>query len=339
LRRAGAVIIGKTNMTEFAYSGVGINPHYGTPANPYNRVARLIPGGSSSGAAVSVSDGMALAAIGSDTGGSCRIPAALCGLTGFKPTQRRIPLSGVFPLSPSLDSVGVIARTVQCCAVVDGVLAADPIDDLNPAELPSLTFTVPQNYMFDHVDSQVSEAFDTSLRKLSSAGARIVEERFPEFEEIAALNSQGGLSAVESYAFHRRLSSNFASYDPLVLERIMAGQNVTAADYLDLCDARARMFMEFRKAHPHADWILCPTVLFVAPPIEQLRDPEEFRRVNRLLLRNPNIANFLDACSLSLPCHEAGAAPVGLMLIGRTGQDRGLLAVGRAVEAAIRPGT
>jgi aspartyl-tRNA(Asn)/glutamyl-tRNA(Gln) amidotransferase subunit A len=335
LKRAGAVIVGKTNMTEFAYSGVGINPHFGTAANPFDRKARLIAGGSSSGAAVSVTDGMALAAIGSDTGGSCRIPAALCGLTGFKPTQRRIPLDGVFPLSSSLDSVGTIAWTVKCCAIVDGILAADPIDGLQPAELRALTFTVPQNYMFESVDSHVAKAFERALGKLSSAGAKIVEKRFPEFEEIAALNSKGGLSAAESYAFHRRLGTDFKGYDPLVLERILAGQNVTAADYLDLREARASMLTRFRHAHASSEWILCPTVPIVAPPIERLRDPDEFRRVNRLLLRNPSIANFLDGCSLSLPCHTAGAAPVGLMLIGRTGADRALLSAGLAVESAL----
>jgi aspartyl-tRNA(Asn)/glutamyl-tRNA(Gln) amidotransferase subunit A len=336
LRRAGAVIVGKTNMTEFAYSGVGINPHYGTPVNAYDRKVRLIPGGSSSGAAISVTDGMALAAIGTDTGGSCRIPAALCGLTGFKPTQRRIPLKGVFPLSSSLDSVGSIARTVECCAIVDGILAGDPIEALEPADLAKLTFTVPQNYMLDSVDSHVAQVFDAALQKLSSAGAAIREDRFPEFEEIAALNAKGGFSAAESFALHRRLGADFNSYDPLVRERILAGQNVTASDYLDLCEARVCMISRFWDAHSSAGWILCPTVPIVAPAIEPLRnDFEEFRRVNCLLLRNPSIANFLDGCAVSLPCHEPGQAPVGLMLIGPTNADSSLLRAAQAVESAI----
>jgi aspartyl-tRNA(Asn)/glutamyl-tRNA(Gln) amidotransferase subunit A len=338
LKRAGAVIVGKTNMTEFAYSGVGINPHYGTPANPYDRGSRLIPGGSSSGAAVSVSDGTALAAIGSDTGGSARIPAALCGITGFKPTQNRIPLNGVFPLSSSLDSVGAMAPTVECCAIVDAVLSAEPLEELKPTDLRTVTLTVPRNYVFDHLDDQVGQAFHSALGKLSAVGATITHENFPEFEEIGQLNAKGGLSAVESFAFHRRLGADFSAYDPRVLERILAGQNVTAAEYLDLREARIRMIARFQAAHPSTQWILCPTVPMVAPPIERLQtDADEFRRVNRLLLRNPSIANFLDGCALSIPCHEPGSAPVGLMLIGSTGADRALLSTGLAVETALFP--
>jgi aspartyl-tRNA(Asn)/glutamyl-tRNA(Gln) amidotransferase subunit A len=338
LKRAGAVILGKTNMTEFAYSGVGINQNYGTPANPYDSQARLIPGGSSSGGAISVAEGMALAAVVSDTGGSARIPAALCGLTGFKPTQKRIPLDGVFPLSPSLDSIGTIAQTVDCCAIVDEVLAAGEPEELTPPKLSTLTFTVPQNYVLDGLDAHVAQAFDLALEKLSAAGATIEEARFPEFDEIALVNAKGGFAAAESFAFHKRLRADFGAYDPLVLERILAGQSITAAEYLDLREARVSIISRFRIAHPRADWILCPTVPIVAPPIERLQsDPEEYRRVNRLLLRNPSIANFLDLCSLTLPCHQSGEAPVGLMLIGRTGQDRSLLSTGLAIEAILLP--
>ena len=338
LKRAGAVILGKTNMTEFAYSGVGINRHYGTPVNPYDSRARLIPGGSSSGGAVSVADGMVLAAIVSDTGGSARIPAALCGLTGFKPTQKRIPLDGVFPLSPSLDSIGTIARTVDCCAIVDNVLAAGEPGELTPPKLSAQTFTVPQNYVLDGLDSHVVKTFDSALQKLSSAGATIVEARLPELDEIASANAKGGFPAAESFAFHRRLGADFGAYDPLVLERILAGQSMTAAEYLDLREARVSLISRFRTAYARIDWILCPTVPIVAPPIRRLQsDPEEYRRVNRLLLRNPSIANFLDQCRLTLPCHEPGGAPVGLMHIGPSGQDRSLLSIGRATETVLFP--
>lgn len=336
LKRAGGVILGKTNMTEFAYSGVGINPHYGTPVNPYDEQVERIPGGSSSGGAVSVARGMAFAAIVSDTGGSARIPAALCGLTGFKPTQKRISLAGTFPLSPSLDSVGTIARTVECCAMVDQVLAGDQHRELAPSQLSRQRFLVPQNYVSDGVDLHVAKTFEQSVKKLSDAGATIVETRFPEFEEIASLNAKGGFAAPESYAFHKRLGADFALYDPLVLERIMVGQTTTAAEYLDLCEARISMKSRFRVAYSSADWILCPTVPIIAPPIEQLQsDSQEFRRVNRLLLRNPSLANFLDLCSLSIPCQREGDAPVGLMLFGAEGRDQTLLSVGSAIENAL----
>jgi aspartyl-tRNA(Asn)/glutamyl-tRNA(Gln) amidotransferase subunit A len=162
--------------------------------------------------------------------------------------------------------------------------------------------------------------------------------RFPEFDEIVFVNAKGGFAAAESYAFHKRLGADFGAYDPLVWERILAGQSITAAEYLDLQEARASIISRFRFAYPRADWILCPTVPIVASPIERLQsDPEEYRRVNRLLLRNPSIANFLDLCSLTLPCHQPGEAPVGLMLIGRAGQDRSLLSIGLAIETAVSP--
>jgi aspartyl-tRNA(Asn)/glutamyl-tRNA(Gln) amidotransferase subunit A len=338
VKRAGGVILGKTNMTEFAYSGVGLNPHYGTPVNPYDEQVRRIPGGSSSGGAVSVARGMVFAAIVSDTGGSARIPAALCGVTGFKPSQKRIPLDGTFPLSPSLDSVGTIAQTVECCAMVDAVLAGGQHGELGLSQLSAQRFLVPQNYVLDGVDAHVAKTFEQSLKNLSAAGATIVEVRFPEFDEIASLNAKGGFAAPESFSFHNRLGADFATYDPLVLERIMVGQATTAAEYLDLCAARISMKSRFRLAHPTTDWILCPTVPIIAPPIEQLQgNAQEFRRVNRLLLRNPSLANFLDLCSLSIPCQRQGEAPVGLMLFGAEGRDHSLLSVGLAIENALFP--
>ncbi len=336
LKLAGAVIMGRTNMTEFAYSGVGLNPHYGTPANPYQRELRRIPGGSSSGAAVSVTDGMAQAAIGSDTGGSVRIPAALCGLVGFKPTQRRIPLEGVFPLSPTLDSVGTMARTVACCAALDAVLSEEPTGDPAPADLRPVQFAVPQNYFLDHLDPTVARAFEAALSTLSRAGARIVEVTMPEIDEIQTINAKGGFAAAESYAFHRRLGTDFEKYDPFVRERILRGQGIGEADYLDMVRARAAAIRRFDTAHLGLDYILCPTVPIVAPEISRLeQDVEEYKRVNLLLLRNPSIVNFLDRCAVSLPCHRNEEAPAGLMLIGRRLQDHALLAVALAVERAL----
>jgi aspartyl-tRNA(Asn)/glutamyl-tRNA(Gln) amidotransferase subunit A len=336
LKRAGAVIIGRTNMSEFAFTGVGINPHYGTPANPYDRPRRRIPGGSSSGAPVSVSDGMALVAIGTDTGGSVRIPAALCGLTGFKPTQRRIPREGVFPLSPTLDSVGVIANTVSCCAEVDAVLAGEKWSE-GEIELKSKTFAVPRNYFLDDLDIDVAAAFERAISKLSAAGAKIIEIPLREAEPIAEINARGGISAPEAYADHRQLGTDFSQYDPLVRERILRGKDISAAEYLDMLHKRDALIRTFNRTAPDWDVLLCPTVPISAPEIALLeKDPDLYRRTNRLLLRNPSIVNFLDGCALTIPCHDPGAAPVGLMLIGRTLADHMLLNVGIAVEQVVK---
>ena len=332
LKRAGAVIVGRTNMSEFAFTGVGINPHYGTPANPYDRKRRRIPGGSSSGAPVSVTDEMALAAIGTDTGGSVRIPAALCGLAGFKPTQRRIPRGGVFPLSPSLDSVGVIAHTISCCAEVDAVLAGEAWT-YQKVELESKTFAVPKNYFLDDLDKQVAAAFETAISKLSTAGITIIETSVPEMEQIAEVNSRGGISAPEAYAFHRRLDADFKQYDPLVRERILRGKDISAAEYLDMLHARETLVEAFNRGAADWDALVCPTVPIIAPEIELLeKDQDLYRRTNRLLLRNPSVVNFLDGCALTIPCHQPGGAPVGLMLIGRTLDDRNLLGLGIAIQ-------
>jgi aspartyl-tRNA(Asn)/glutamyl-tRNA(Gln) amidotransferase subunit A len=203
LRAAGFIPIGRTNMTEFAFSGLGINPHYGTPLNPYDRAAGRIPGGSSSGAAVSVTDGMAFGALGTDTGGSCRIPAALCGIVGFKPTAQRVPTAGAFPLSTSLDSVGPLAATVACCAALDAVLAGEPAGGLSRFPLDGLRMAVPQTVVLDGVEPAVAHAFDAALAALRKAGARIVDIPLRELAELAQINAKGGLAAAQSYAIHR----------------------------------------------------------------------------------------------------------------------------------------
>ncbi len=336
LKRAGAVIVGRTNMTEFAFTGVGMNPHFGTPANPYDRAARRIPGGSSSGAVVSVTDGMALAAIGSDTGGSVRIPAALCGLAGFKPTQRRVPLSGVFPLSPTLDSVGPMARSVGLCAAVDAVLAAEESGTLAAVGLDAVRFAVATNYFVDGMDATVAAAYAAALRCLRAAGAAIAERAFPEMERIRDANARGGFSSPEAFAFHRRNGVNFEQVDLYVRERILRGGEVSAAEYIDLHYVRQEIVRQFRTSMAAFDCILCPTVPIVAPRIGDLEaSPDVFRRTNMLLLRNPSVVNFLDGCALTIPCHREGDAPVGLMLIGKTMEDRRLLAIGEAVEHAL----
>jgi aspartyl-tRNA(Asn)/glutamyl-tRNA(Gln) amidotransferase subunit A len=338
LRAAGFIPIGRTNMTEFAFSGLGINPHYDTPRNPYDRKTGRIPGGSSSGAAVSVADGMAGAALGTDTGGSCRIPAALCGIVGFKPTATRVPKDGVMPLSQTLDSIGPLAPTVQCCATIDAVIAGETPTELPTLPLDGLRLAVPQTLVLDNMDRDVSRAFAAATKALADAGVRITEIPLRELGELAQVNAKGGFVCAEAYAVHRPLLKvKRNEYDPFVLSRIERGKEQDAADYIELMWAREEMIARFNAATAPYDALLMPTVPVIAPSLRELADPEAARIANMLVLRNPAIANFFDRCAISIPCHQAGDAPVGLMLVGETGADRRLLAIAAAVEKKVAP--
>jgi len=337
LRRAGAIVIGRTNMTEFAYSGLGLNPHYGTPRNPWDRATGRIPGGSSSGAAISVTDGMAAAAIGTDTGGSVRIPSALCGLTGFKPTARRIPLRGTYPLSRSLDSIGPLAPTVSCCALLDAVMADQA--PAVPATLPleGLRVGVPQTLVQDDVDAYVASSFAGALASLSKAGARITDIKFAELAEIPQINAHGGIYA-EAYAVHRRqLETSERHYDPRVASRILRVKGLSAADYFDVLRAREDLIGRADRVTAPFDAVILPTTALVAPPIADLdKDERLYTLQNILMLRNTFCFNFLDRCALSIPMHRKGEAPAGLMVVGETMGDARLLSVGRAIERALK---
>ena len=335
---AGFVPVGRTNMTEFAFSGLGINPHHGTPLSPWDRGSARIPGGSSSGTAVAVADGMVAAGLGTDTGGSCRIPAAFCGVVGYKPTARRVPIEGVLPLAPSLDSVGPLAPSVACCAVIDAILAGDAPTPTVPATLAGLRLAVPENFGLDGMDSTVSAAFERALGVLSKAGARITRARFATFDAIPAVNAKGGFATAEAYAWHRALlAENGALYDPRVRARIERGEMQSATDYLELLAARRKLIGEFDTATRPFDALLLPTTPIVPPRIAELDDERDYHRLNQLILRNPAVGNFLDRCAISLPCHRPGEPPVGLMLMGETLGDARLFSIAAAVEAAIRP--
>jgi aspartyl-tRNA(Asn)/glutamyl-tRNA(Gln) amidotransferase subunit A len=334
LRAAGAILIGRTNMTEFAFSGIGINPHYGTPGNPYDR--KRIPGGSSAGAPVSVADGMAVLAIGTDTGGSVRIPAAFCGTVGFKPTQRRIPRDGATPLSTTLDSVGPLGRSVACCAVADAVMAGEPPVPPPAAAVAGLRLGIPRTVVLDDLDAEVAAAFERACSTLSRAGARLVELPLAEFGEYAAINAKGGFSPPEAYAWHAELLARRGNtYDPRVKARIERGRNMSAAEYVTLCWQRADFIARVEARIADLDALVMPTLPLVAPEIAAFDRDEEFWRLNARTLRNTAIINFLDGCALTLPIHDPGQAPVGLMLAARRGEDRRLFSVGLAVEAAI----
>jgi len=338
---AGAVIIGRTNMVEFAYSGLGINPHYGTPLNPWDRASGRIPGGSSSGAGVSVADGMALGAIGSDTGGSVRIPAALCGLAGFKPSAWRVSMAGVLPLSANLDSIGPLAPTVRCCATLDAILAGDEITiepSWQPAVVRGLRLAVPTTIVLEGMDAEVAAAFDATISKLSAAGALIDEIEIPEFAQLASINAKGGFTAAEAWAWHRDLIARAGDrYDPRVVSRMRRGESMSAADYLDLLDAREAWVAAVDHRIAGYDALIMPTVPITAPTIaEVIASDDAYYATNGLILRNPTFINFLDGCAVSVPCHAAGTAPVGVMIAGSNGDDARVLSIGMAVEDVLR---
>jgi len=338
LRSVGFIPIGRTNMTEFAFSGLGINPHYDTPRNPYDRKTGRIPGGSSSGAAVSVTDGMAAAGLGTDTGGSCRIPAALCGTVGYKPTAGRIPTAGTLPLSQTLDSIGTMAPSVACCALLDAVMAGQTPTALPEFPLAGLRLAVPQTLVLDNLDAGVGRAFAAALSALSGAGAHIIEIPLTELGEVAQVNAKGGFAAAEGYAVHRPLMKvKGDTYDPFVRTRLERGKEQDAADYIELQWAREEMIARLAAITAPYDALVMPTCPIVAPALRELETPEAARKTNFLLLRNTGLANFFDRCSVSIPCHKAGDAPVGLMLIGENGADARLLAIAAAVEKQVAP--
>jgi aspartyl-tRNA(Asn)/glutamyl-tRNA(Gln) amidotransferase subunit A len=336
LRAAGAVLVGRSNMVEFAFSGVGINPHYGTPVNPTDTNTERIPGGSSSGAAVSVATGAALVGLGSDTGGSLRIPAALCGIVGFKSTARLVPATGAVPLSTSLDTVGALTRSVRDAVTVHEILAARTVR-LAGKPLSSCRLAVSRSLMQDGLSSTVATAFEKSLRLLRQAGARIEETALEELNELAAINATGGLSAAESHAWHRKLlAGHEAQYDPRVALRIMRGARMSAADYIDLLAARQSWIARMEARLGSFDAVLSPTVPIVAPSIASvLHNDDEFFRINSLLLRNPSVVNMLDGCAVSIPCHTPGQLPVGLMLWHAALHDDAVLELALQAEAVL----
>lgn len=335
LRAGGAVIIGKTNMTEFAFSGVGLNPHYGTPGNAHD-VLR-IPGGSSSGAGVSVARGMAEIAIGSDTGGSIRIPSALNGLVGFKPSLARVPREGAYPLSFTLDCLGPLVKSVADAVAADSVLAGIEHVPLEARSVRGLRLGVPRGLLFTQVETEVGDAFEQAVAALSQAGARVTDESLDTLLGAPfKLQEKGTLIAAEAAHIHREaVVQRPEAYDPIVLGRIRRGQTLDAATYVGIQQARNALLGELDRALADFDALVLPTVAFLAPLIADVQDEADFMRVNALVLRNTSVFNFYDLPALSLPLPRAGQLPVGLMVVGRRNADRDLLAIGAAIEALL----
>ena len=337
LRRAGFVVIGRTNMTEFAYSGIGINPHYGTPKSAWQRSVGHVPGGSSSGAAVSIADRMAYGALGTDTGGSCRIPAAYNGIVGYKPTQRRVPLDGGVPLSFSLDSFGPLANSVQCCATLDAVLADEPPPAIQRRPIKGMRLGVPTTVALDDLDDAVAKTFERSLATLSRAGALIEHIDVPEFLDVGVMNAKGGFAAAESYAWHRYLlTSKGDDYDPRVSSRILRGEGISAAEYIDLLNARRSLIARIALRLAPYDALVLPTTANTPPRIADLADDKAFTVANLRSLRNCTLINMIDGCAISLPAHREGEVPVGLMLASTGGSDRRIFELALGMEGTIR---
>ncbi|MCP5151126.1 MAG: amidase [Ectothiorhodospiraceae bacterium] len=348
LAQSGMVLLGKTHTVQFAYGGAGINHDEGTPHNPWDRVARL-PGGSSSGTGVAVAAGLAPAGLGSDTGGSVRIPASFCGVTGLKTTVGEVSRAGVYPLSASLDSVGPLTRDARDAALLfEAMRGADPADpstlghgDRRPlgdvgGPLDGLRVAFAETVFFDDVEPAVEQAVRAAGDVFRSLGATVGSLRFPEAEETRRLNPRGLVIAAEAYAFNRRLvDEHFDALDPVVGARIVLGKDIPAHEYFETTLAWQRLRARARAALRDVDVLLCPTVPMVAPPVAETdRDSSTYGKVNILTLRNTSVGNILGLCGLSVPCgFDAGGLPIGLMLYGKAFDESTVLRAGIAYQS------
>jgi aspartyl-tRNA(Asn)/glutamyl-tRNA(Gln) amidotransferase subunit A len=333
IRRAGGIVVGRTNMTEFAYSGLGLNPHFGTPLNPYDRSNGRIPGGSTSGGAISVTDQMAVVAIGSDTGGSCRIPAALCGIVGFKPTASRYSMVGVLPLSRTLDSVGILAPTVQCCQIIDSVLFNGSNENNFEVPISRMNIGVPNNIVLEGMDRDVKKNYLRTIEILEKSGANLRTINSKVFERVVELQGQPKIVSAEANSeYENILALKSEGVDPRVSTRIAKGKEISSAIYIQTLLERKFLIQAWRKEFSNDNAWVMPTVPVIAPLLNDLSSDEEYFKYNSLMLRNPGLINFLDGCALSIPNHFAEEPPTGIMLASPGNTDESLLRYGVAVE-------
>ena len=337
LRQAGAVALGKTNMTEFAFTAIGDNLHYGTPGNAAD--ASLIPGGSSSGAGVAVGEGSSDISIGSDTGGSVRIPASLNGVVGFKPTAGRVPLAGAFPLSATLDSIGPLARSVAGCALADAIMAGEEQAALQSVPLAGLRVGIPRGVLLGETQWEVLDAFDRSARGMEQAGARVVDLSIDDLiAEMRAATKRASIASMEGAEVHADWLASGASVpvDPHVTGPMSRALTVPATVYIRTIRRRTELVAAMEERLQAVDVLALPTVPMVAPSIAAMAGDEALRdRTEGLLLRNTQVANQFDLCAISLPMPDA-RLPAGLMLVARHGHDRRLLGVAASVEALLK---
>lgn len=340
LQQAGMVSIGCTSMSEFAFSGLGINPHYGTPHNPHGTDAPRIPGGSSSGAGVAVAAGLVPVAMGTDTGGSVRIPAAFNGIVGYKATRGRYRMGGVYPLAKSLDSLGPLCRTVHDAVWIDAAMRRLTAPSISQGTIRGLDVVIPDNVVFDGAEAGVVAAFETSVEWLIAKGASVSRVTIPAFDEILALMAKhGSLVTAEAFALHReRLAGpEAAEMDRRVVVRTRLGEKIALSDYIAILDARERLTADVERILGDS-FVAFPSVAHVAPPIAPLEaDDELFFATNGKTLRNTMLGNFLDWCGVSIPCGTGDAdMPVGFLLSARRGRDEALLSAALSTEATIR---
>ncbi|MCC7265074.1 MAG: amidase [Candidatus Latescibacteria bacterium] len=349
LAQAGALFLGKTQMVEFAFGGVGINHHYGTPWNPWDPRVHRIPGGSSSGSGVGVAADLAPAALGSDTGGSVRIPSSFCGLVGLKPTFGRISNNGVLPLDSSLDCIGPLTRSVRDAALLFQVLAgpdpADPdtwsqpcedvLEDLD-GEVDGMRLCLPREYFWKDVDPEVEAAVKQAAHVFADLGVRVDEVSLKELDELAQLRSRGTPIAVEAYSrFREDLEQRLDQFDPIVSARMLDGRRMSAPDYFEIQRGYAQLRRRTHRALQQVDALLTPTTPFAALPAAEVDREDTYTRVNGLCLRNTGAANLLGLCALSLPCgFTRSGLPIGLQLIGRAWTEGRLLRLAHTYEQA-----
>ncbi len=344
LREAGLLFLGRTNMSEFAFSGIGKNPHYGTPLSIWDRKTGRLPGGSSSGSAVSVAEGIVVASLGSDTAGSCRIPAAFNGVVGVKPSYGRMSLKGIYPLSPTMDAPGPIAVDVDSCYILDQLMSgnlspADSLPNLSVREPHTLRFVIPEARVLDDLDFEVQSAFDLALDYLSQAGAQITTVKMPVIDVSIELFYSKAIVLYEVYHHHKALLEQYGDeYDPFVQQRMLAGSAISDDEQEDRYRARAELVKLFNEQFRqlNVDALLYPTTPCIAPAISETDDPDNAARVNLRCLRNTVTANYYDGCSISLPCHGKGEAPVGLMISSMNGEDENLYSVAVAIEQILK---
>jgi aspartyl-tRNA(Asn)/glutamyl-tRNA(Gln) amidotransferase subunit A len=341
LKQAGMICIGRTNMSEFAFSGLGINPHYGTPRNPASTDAHRLPGGSSSGAGVAVAAGLVPVAIGTDTGGSVRIPAAFNGVVGYKASRGRYSMRGVYPLAKSLDSLGPLTHTVKDAVWVDAAMRGEAAADLTRAPLSGLSLVVPETVFFDGIEDGVAAAFEQAVERLVRAGASVRRQAFPIFSELFDLiREKGALVTAEAFALHKtRLEgADAARMDPRVVARAGLGANISMPDYIALIEARERMTAAFSGMIGRQELLVSPTLPHVAAKVAPLLESDDaFFAMNAKTLRNTQIGNFFDLCGVSIPCGTGDAGmPVGLLLSGLHGTDDHVLSVAMPAEEIIR---
>jgi aspartyl-tRNA(Asn)/glutamyl-tRNA(Gln) amidotransferase subunit A len=343
LRAAGLLFFGRTNMSEFAYSGIGMNAHYGTPLSIWDRTTGRLPGGSSSGSAVAVAEGIVCASLGSDTAGSCRIPAAFNGVVGVKPSYGRMSLTGIYPLSPTLDAPGPIAIDVDSCFILDQLMSgrakpADELPRLQPAELNQLRLVIPEARVMNDLDAEVRTAFEAAVETLRAAGVNIRQQSLSLLDDCDDLFVERPIVVREAWDHHRSmLEQHFDEYDPFVGTRLRLGANISDQEQQSRYQARDQLVAAFERefAELQADALIYPTVACVPPAIAETEDDENARRVNLRCLRNTATVNYFNGCAISLPCHREGEAPVGLMLSAANGQDEPLFRIAAAIEATL----